>query len=86
MNKYELILLLDEEKQVDEFKKLLESLKAKVVTQENWGKKSLAYSIKKKSSAFYTHFILDLDQSNAQDLKKKLNYDEKLLRYLFLKI
>lgn len=86
MNQYELILLLDEEKQVDEFKKLIEGLKAKVVSEEKWGKKNLAYRIKKKTSAFYSHFVIELDQKNAQDLRKKLDYDETLLRYLLLKI
>ncbi len=86
MNKYELTLLLEEEKKIDEVKKLLEAAKAKIVTENKWGKKSLSYPIKKKLGAYYFNLVLDLELNDVNPLKKKLDYNEQIMRYLLLKI
>lgn len=86
MTKYELTLLLEEEKILEEIKKLLEAAKAKIVLENKWGKKSLSYPIKKKLSAYYFNLVVDLDLNEVNPLKKKLDYDEKIMRYLLLKI
>ena len=84
MNQYELTLLLNDEVAIDKFKKLIESEEAKIISEEKWGKKTLAYPIKKKYSAFFFNFVLDISQNKVNELKKKLTFDDTLLRYLLL--
>lgn len=84
--KYELTLLLPEEAEIKEIKELVTSLKGKVEKEEKWGKRSLVYPIKKNTSAYYFCFSLEIDQRNISELKKKLNFNEKLIRYLLLKM
>ncbi len=86
MNQYELTLLLADESEVDKFKKLVEASSAKILSEEKWGKKTLAYPIKKKTSAFFCNLVLDVIQKNVGALKQKLEFDETLLRYLLLKM
>ncbi|MBI4225992.1 30S ribosomal protein S6 [Candidatus Roizmanbacteria bacterium] len=85
MTKYELTLLLPEESEVKNIKELVISLKAIIEKEESWGKKSLAYPIKKNLAAYYFNWFLNIDQKIISDLKKKLNFNEKLIRYLLLK-
>ena len=86
MTKYELTLLLPEEAEVKNIKELITILKGKIEKEDTWGKRNLAYPIKKAASAFYFHWLIDIDHGNVNELKKKLNFNEKLIRYLLLKI
>lgn len=83
---YELTLLLPEEAEIKGIKELVASLEGKMEKEEKWGKRSLVYPIKKNTSAYYYCFSLEIDQKNISELKKKLNFNEKLIRYLILKI
>ena len=58
MNHYETVFILNpvlSEEQIKEtvqkFKKLLKDSKSKVVVEENWGLKKMAYSIQKKRTS-----------------------------------
>lgn len=86
MSKYEMIFLLPEEEESKELVKLITSLKGKVEKEEKWGKKTLAYPIKKNNNAYYFHWVVDIEEKQLNELKKKLGFNEKLIRYLLLKI
>lgn len=86
MSRYEFTFLLPEETEAKNIKELVKSLKGKIEEDEKWGKKDLAYSIKKNITAYYFHLLFNMDQKNISELKKKLNFNEKLIRYLLLKI
>jgi ribosomal protein S6 len=81
---YELTFLLNEEKELAVLKDLLKSLNVKLVEENAWGKKSLIYPIKKQTIASFYHWKLELERKSALELRKKLNYNEKLIRYLLL--
>ena len=81
---YELTFLLNEEKELAVLKELLKSLNVKLVEENAWGKKSLIYPIKKQTTASFYHWKLELDRKSATELRKRLNYNEKLIRYLLL--
>lgn len=83
--KYELTFVLPEKEEVKSVKDILLSEKAKIEKEEEWGKKTLAYPIKKHESAFYFLWSIDIDDKRVGELKKKLTFNEKLLRYLLLK-
>ena len=86
MSKYEMILLLPEEADSREISKYITSLEGKIEKEEKWGKRILAYPIKKNTSAYYFYYLLDIEQDQIKELKKKLNFNEKLTRYLLLRI
>lgn len=82
--KYELTFLLNEEKELNVLKELLKSLDAKLLEELAWGKKNLVYPIKKNLSASFYHWKIEIKKTQVSELKKKLNYNEKLIRYLLL--
>ncbi len=81
--KYQLIFLLKKKEEEEIIKKIIENL-GKIITTENWGEKILAYPIKKSRRAFYFNYIIELEPKKTFELKRKLNFEEKLLRYLLL--
>lgn len=84
MNQYDLTFLLNEESELENIKKLIESLSGKILEEEKWGKKTLAYPIKKNTTAEFYFWKFEMEQKNVNELRKKLNFNEKLLRYLLL--
>ncbi len=82
--KYELTFLLPDEAEIKTIKSLIASFKGKVEKEETWGKKTLMYTVKKYDEAYYYHWLIDVEQSQVNELKKKLNFNEKLIRYLLL--
>lgn len=82
--KYELTFLLNEEPELINLKKLIESLSGHILKEETWGKKTLAYPIKKQRNAVYYFWEFEMQNKMIKELRKKLNFNEKLLRYLLL--
>jgi small subunit ribosomal protein S6 len=65
------------------FKKQLGDLGAKVVSEEFWGLKKLAYPIQKKSTGFYHLFEYTTDSITlVNDLEVAFKRDERVMRYL----
>ncbi|MDP2386621.1 MAG: 30S ribosomal protein S6 [Bacteroidota bacterium] len=67
------------------FKKSLSDGGAKIVNEENWGLKKLAYPIQKKSTGFYHLLEYTVDESNitaVADLELIFKRDERILRFL----
>jgi len=84
--KYELTFLLNEESELKKLKELLKTLDIKLLAEESWGKKTLAYAIKKQLTATYYNWKLDIKRTQIAELKKRLNYNEVLIRYLLLAV
>lgn len=81
--KYELTFLLKEETDLKKIKELVETF-GKIAKEEAWGEKILAYPIKKNNRAYFFNFLLEVSKEKINDLKKKLNFENKVLRYLLL--
>ena len=84
MNHYELTFLLNEEAELTKLKELVESLGGKISKEEAWGEKTLTYPIKKNRTAHYYQWQIEMDKKNILEFKKKLNFNEKIIRYLLL--
>jgi len=82
--KYELTFLTKEETELKNIKELIESFKGKVTKEDKWGEKTLAYSIKKNRTALFYNFQFEIDKKDVLKFKNKLNFNEKILRYLLL--
>lgn len=86
MTVYELTFLLNDQEEVKKIKELTQTFQAKILEETKWEKKSLAYPIKKNDVADFYIWKLEIDEPKVNDFKKKLDYNEKLLRYLMLKV
>lgn len=82
--KYELVILLNEEAELKAVKELIASLSGKVEKEEKWGEKILAYPIKKNHQAKFFSLYLNIEAKKTAELRKKLNFNDKILRYLLL--
>lgn len=89
MKSYELVYLVAgdipeiELKKVQ--KKVLEIIAkhgGKVIKEDFWGKKPLAYQIKKQDYAFYSVLLLDLEPDKVGHLEADFKLTEKMIRYL----
>lgn len=89
MNSYNLTLVLKSDLEEKARQALLESLKmkfAKIEKEDLWGQRSLAYPIKKQTSGYYAHFVIEADPKIAKDLDKTLRLEEDILRYLLVRV
>ena len=51
---------------------------------DKWGVKNLAYAIKKETKGYYLRFIIE--KGDTKGLEKSLSFDDKILRYILVKI
>ena len=89
MNNYETVFILTPvlydvqmKEAVEKFQALLVAEGAKIVNEESWGLRKLAYPIQKKSTGFYA--FLEFEADPAVIAKLELNYrrDERVIRFL----
>lgn len=90
MRAYELILVLRPSLKDDEREKLLNTIKdylgkPEVVKEDDWGQKTLSYSIKKETSGHYTRLMLEMEAEIPADFEKRLITSDGILRHLFLR-
>jgi small subunit ribosomal protein S6 len=71
---------------VKHYKKVLKDSKAKILHEENWGMRKLAYPIQHKSTGFYHLFEMEIDGSAIEKLETTYKRDEKILRFLTTKM
>ena len=71
---------------VVKFKKSLKDAGAKLMHEEDWGLKKLAYPIQKKSTGFYHLFEYDIEGEQIADMEVNLKRDEKVMRFLTISL
>lgn len=93
MNSYLLTLVLksdlDETKRktlLDLMVKKLVGEDGKVLKEDLWGARDLAYPIKRQTKGFYAHYQIQADPKNAKGLDKTLKLEEDILRYLLIRV
>ncbi len=85
MKQYELTLIFDSqltEKKADD---IIEKLKVKELHRQVWGKRLLAYPIKKKKEGLYIFLVIALSPHKVADLEKKIRIEPKIIRYLLVR-
>ena len=91
MNQYEIAILYHPSLEVDLTKaeeqilKIFANSKAKVINTDNWGKRKLAYPIKKQEHAIYVFYTLEIDPSEIKKIETTLNITDEIIRYLIVK-
>ena len=92
MNQYETVFILTPvlsdaqmKEAVEKFKGVLTEAGAKIIKEENWGLKKLAYPIQKKSTGFYQLIEFEAEPTTINKLEISFRRDERILRFLTFK-
>ena len=91
MSEYELTVLIhpDLEANLDaalaKVRALITDNDGEITKEDNWGKKRLAYQIRREDFAVYVCFDLKLPAAAPQKISSILNITEEVLRYLLVK-
>ena len=76
----------DLEEAIKAHEQTLNDLEGNIIYKESWGLRNLAYPIKENKKAFYEFMNIELPQNRINDLNLKLNLNEKIIRYLSIKV
>lgn len=90
---YELMLILDPNLRESEIKKklkdtedMVEKAGGKVVHQDFWGKRPMAYCLKGHREGVYVVYNLELPNSYIKELREHLRIEKELLRSMILSL
>jgi len=85
------MILLDPNLQEEEISALLKEVQqtiannqGKIIKVNQWGKRTLAYDIKKFREAFYVIIDFELEPENIANIEKSIKFEEKIIRYLLV--
>ena len=90
MKPYELTVLLHPDLELDvdapisKIEKMIDAAGGKVVKRDNWGKKRLAYRVKKHTFAVYIYFEVNLPVEKVRQLEGNLLITEEVIRFLIV--
>ena len=78
-------LEIDLDKAESRVKKILEDNSAKLVKADNWGKRKLAYPIKKQDFAVYVFYTVEMPAENVAKVEQTFNITDEIIRFLITK-
>ena len=91
MNKYESVIILSanapEEETVAFGEKMKELISAngELTSVEEWGKKTLAYEVKKQTEGYYILFTFDAKPEFIAEFERILRLDEIVLKHMVIR-
>ena len=91
MNQYEIAVLYHPDLEVDLSKaeekvtKIITGAGGKIVSTDNWGKRKLAYNIKKQEHAIYVFYTVEMPADGVKKVETTLNITDEVIRYLISK-
>lgn len=84
MQQYELTLIFNPGMSEEDADAVVDDLKLSVVHRQVWGKRLMAYPIKKQKEGLYIHLVIELDSARVAELDQKLRLNENVLRHLLV--
>jgi len=92
MRSYENILIFDPtieedavEKELKEIENTIKQTSGEVLSIDKWGKKKLAYPIKKKDTGYYVLLNLKLEHKTLGDIELGYKLNQNILRYSIIR-
>jgi small subunit ribosomal protein S6 len=88
LNSYEIAVLYHPDLEIDLGKaesrvtKIITDNGGKVTKTDNWGKRKLAYPIKKQDFAVYVFYTADIPAENVAKIEQTLNITDEVVRFL----
>ena len=93
MNHYETIYIvnptLDDDslkEAIDKFSDLIKKLKGAIVKVDEWGKRKLAYEVKRFDKGYYVVLDFCALPKMVTELERNLKLDDRILKYITVKI
>jgi len=93
MNHYETIYIvnptLDDDslkEAIDKFSDLIKKLKGAIVKVNEWGKRKLAYEVKRFDKGYYVVLDFCALPKMVTELERNLKLDDRILKYITVKI
>ena len=92
MKEYELTVLIHPDLEVDletpltKVREVITSAGGTITKEDNWGKKKLAYRIKKEDFAVYVYFDVKLPAEAPLKISNTFNITDEVLRYLLVTV
>ena len=93
MNHYETIYIvnptLDDDslkEAIDKFSDLIKKLKGSIVKVDEWGKRKLAYEVKRFDKGYYVVLDFCALPKMLTELERNLKLDDRILKYITVKI
>jgi len=80
---YELMMVVKTEADLPAVKALLTKEEVKIVSEEPWGMRRLAYPIQKIREGFYDVLTVSGSASTVSNLSKRFKQEGQILRFLF---
>jgi small subunit ribosomal protein S6 len=65
---------------------LVSAIKGKVVGVEEWGKRKLAYDIKRHQEGYYVVYRFDASPESVSELERTLKISDPVLRFLVVRL
>jgi small subunit ribosomal protein S6 len=92
MKEYELTVLIHPDLEVDidepltKIRGIITSAGGSIINEDKWGKKKLAYRIKKQDFAVYVYFDIKLPADAPLKISSTFNITDEVLRYLLVTV
>jgi small subunit ribosomal protein S6 len=93
VNYYELMVILtpvlteeQEKEQHHLIEELLKSQNAEIHLVDFWGKRKLAYAIKKQRQGVYNWYYFEVTPDRVAEIERKLKMSEQILRFLMFRM
>ncbi len=91
MREYELIYVLQPDLDettvvatIERVNELIKTNNGEIIKTERWGKRRLAFPIRKLSEGFYVYSSFKLEPSASLELKRSIKYVEQIIRFSIL--
>lgn len=91
MRKYEIIFIvksLEEEATnnvIERFEKLIAANGGKIDKEDRWGKKRLAYEIKKEAEGFYVIFYVTCEPACVNECDRVMKITDEILKHMIVR-
>ncbi|RYX79510.1 30S ribosomal protein S6 [bacterium] len=92
MKEYELTVLIHPDLEADietpltKVRDIIKNAGGEITTEDNWGKKKLAYKINREDFAVYVYMDLTLPATAPLKISNTLNITDEVLRYLLVSV
>ena len=93
MKRYETLFIVQSELSsdditaiIDRYSKIISDMKGTVLKVERWGKRKLAYLIRKQSRGFYILIDYAGNREIVAEVERILKFDDKVLKYMSVKL
>ena len=90
--KYELMVIIKpllpediKSKVLARIEKLIEKAKGKISKTDAWGKRHLAYPIKRHEEGYYVVLDVEMPQENTKEFESELKIQNDVLRFMLIR-